>query len=137
MNNKNILPCVYDTRKSFYGKAKYTREELNNSFQNYTIYTLYSYNTKVLILYINNNDISKSFYVCNEYTAYSATTLRHVKEFLHQFSTMAMNYYSILEYKGMTKNNIIKYTRTTKPLQQLLQEEQEEKKNKRSQRGNK
>lgn len=114
--NKKELKAIYDTRKSFYKKAYYTEEE----DKNFITYKLYSYNTMVLIIKINKQDKTKSYYICNEYTAYSPTTLRHTKEMLHQKMTMTCNVYAILEYLGMTKNNIIKFTRYNKPLQEYL-----------------
>lgn len=117
MEEKTMLQCIYDTRKSFYKKAFYTKEENDNK----TIYNLYSYNTKVLTIVIDNDNKAQSYYICNEYTAYSPTTLRHVKEMLHQKFTMQVNVYSILEYLGMTKDNIIKFTRYNKTLQEYLQ----------------
>lgn len=113
---KTMLQCVYDTHKSFYNKAYYTKEEGDEK----TYYKLYSYNTEVLTIVIDNNDITKSYYICNNYTAYSNTTLQHVKEFLHQVLTTKVNVYDILCYIGFTKDNILKLTRYNKTLQQYL-----------------
>jgi hypothetical protein len=117
---KKELKVVYDHAKSFYKKAFYTEEERNDC----KIVKLYSYNTEVLTIIVNLQDKSKSYYICNEYTAYSPTTLRHVKELLHQTFTRQVNVYDILEYVGMTKNNIIKFTRYNKPLQIYLDSKQ-------------
>lgn len=59
----------YDSKKSFYKKAivKENEKEI----------VLYSYNTKVAII----DKISNS---CKVTGTYSNTTLRHIKEFLHQ-----------------------------------------------------
>lgn len=116
MLEKTMLQCVYDTHKSFYKKAYYTKEVMEDK----TYYKLYSYNTEVLTIVIDNDNISKSYYICNEYTAYSNTTLRHVKEFLHQVLTTKVNVYDILCYIGFTKDNILKLTRYNKTLQQYL-----------------
>lgn len=64
---KTELEPIFDSRKSFYKKA-YTLTE-NNKI------TLLSYNTKVEEI---KNDKAKIF------DTYSPTTLRHIKEFLHQ-----------------------------------------------------
>ena len=61
------LSCYYDTRKSFYGKANIIEEN--------GIKTLRSYQTDVA--YIKNG---KAFVKGQ----YSATTTRHIKEFLQQ-----------------------------------------------------
>ncbi|UQT00861.1 hypothetical protein [Enterococcus phage vB_OCPT_SDS2] len=66
--NMNELECIYDSRKSFYGKANLVKEENGIS--------LYSYDTKVATIYTNG--LAKVF------GTYSQTTLRHIKEFLKQ-----------------------------------------------------
>lgn len=64
----NELECIYDSRKSFYGKANLVKEENGIS--------LYSYDTKVATIYANG--LAKVF------GTYSQTTLRHIKEFFKQ-----------------------------------------------------
>lgn len=112
-NTKTILQPVYTRQKSFYGKAYYTTEEE----EGFKIYSLYSYNTLVLQVIINDDDVAKSYYIVNDKTFYSSTTSRHVKEFIHQKMTTNMNAYRSLNILGFTKNNIIAFTRTTKPLE--------------------
>lgn len=70
---KELLSCVYDTRKSFYGKAFITRE--NNKI------ILTSYDSKVAMIKDNmifiNHKVRKDL-------LFSQTTLRHIKEFIKQ-----------------------------------------------------
>ncbi len=66
---KTYLKPIYDTRKSFYNKA--VVEITNNEI------ILFSYNTKIAT--IKNNELTLT-----SYYDYSATTLRHLKEFLLQ-----------------------------------------------------
>ena len=71
------LQCIYDSRNSFYGKAKVIQEERNNLIIN----NLYSYNILVARR-ITNVDTMKTTY---EYLGkYSQTTTRHQKEFFKQ-----------------------------------------------------
>lgn len=76
------LSCQYDTRQSFYGKAK-VKSFVNN---NDIIFRkeLYSYGTLVatIVYYDYKGKIEKTIY---EYCGkYSATTTRHQKEFFKQ-----------------------------------------------------
>lgn len=64
---QTLLEPVFDTRKSFYGKAKIVTE-------NDTI-TLISYTTKVAEIKDGKAKI---------FGTYSPTTLRHIKDFLYQ-----------------------------------------------------
>ena len=66
--NEYILDCQYDGRKSFYNKARVVKEDNGNL-------TLISYSTKV-------GHIIKGKPVVTG--LYSATTTRHIKEFLKQ-----------------------------------------------------
>ena len=64
----------YDARKSFYGKAKVeTDTELG-------VTSLYSYGTLVAAVFRYMGDNGRAAV----YGTYSATTLRHIKEFLKQ-----------------------------------------------------
>ena len=64
----------YDARKSFYGKAKIeTDTELD-------VTSLYSYGTLVAAIFWHLGDNGRAAV----YGTYSATTLRHIKEFLKQ-----------------------------------------------------
>lgn len=62
------LSTQYDSRKSFYGKARVVVDSEGK--------ILYSYGTKVARITNDNRP--------EVYGTYSATTLRHIKEFLRQ-----------------------------------------------------
>lgn len=83
------LSCIYDTRQSFYGKAKV--EKIQN--KNITDIKLYSYNTLVArIIEV------KPFKTFHYFGKYSCTTTRHQKEFFKQ------NGLSDKEIKELFKN---------------------------------
>lgn len=65
------LTTQFDSKKSFYKKAYVELDSDNNTT------TLYSYNTKVAYIDL---DTKKAVVLMT----YSATTLRHIKEFLKQ-----------------------------------------------------
>lgn len=69
------LQAIYTNQKSFYGKARV--EHLENGHK-----SLYSYNTKVCELDNNNNIVDIGYY--------SATTSRHINEFLLQHNLKSM-----------------------------------------------
>lgn len=71
------LECMYDTRQSFYGKAKVIEQK--NDFE--CIKDLYSYDTLVasVILNYDKNKITYKYF-----GKYSQTTTRHQKEFFKQ-----------------------------------------------------
>lgn len=62
------LVANYDSRKSFYGKARVQQTSDNNLFLN-------SYSTHVASIKNGKPEV---------YDTYSVTTLRHIKEFLKQ-----------------------------------------------------
>lgn len=64
------LPC-YDSRKSFYGKAKVE--------ENGTVFVLYSYDTPVCAY-----DSAKEVFT-RLWNGYSATTMRHINSFLYHY----------------------------------------------------
>lgn len=99
MEKLTELQCIYDTRQSFYRKAYYGNVETLHGVG----LGLYSYNTLVCIIYNN-------YYILNEYSFYSQTTTRHVKEFLKQFlgNTIVKQF---LEHNNYSKKIIIKYNR--------------------------
>ena len=70
------LTPQYDTRKSFYGKARIEETE--------EYLKLYSYNTLVAMINKNEN-------TAKVFDSYSQTTLRHIKEFLKQNNFTAIN----------------------------------------------
>ena len=82
------LDCRYDTRKSFYGKARVLEQQFEKD--------LYSYGTLVAkIIEIP----SKIKYIC--YGKYSQTTTRHQKEFFRQ------NDLSEKEIKQLFKDGVL------------------------------
>lgn len=92
MNNyiEYDLDCRYDTRKSFYGKARVVEEKQLNG----TKIRLYSYGTLVATIETYKN---KTKY---EYLGrYSQTTTRHQKEFFKQYGL------SENEIKDLFKND--------------------------------
>lgn len=72
---KTELKPIFDTRKSFYGKALCKTEKLDDGYQ----LVLYSYDTRVAYI-IFKDDYIKYVY-CGHY---SNTTTRHQKEFFKQ-----------------------------------------------------
>lgn len=74
-----LIP-VYDSQKSFYGRA--TTEKGKDG------YYLYSYNVKVFFIPYddgNNNDEVNEMKLL--WRGYSATTSRHIREFIRQYAT--------------------------------------------------
>lgn len=65
------LSCRYDSRASFYGKAKVVQDK--------DTLKLYSYDTLVATV-----EKSKEGFVCHYLGKYSQTTTRHQKEFFKQ-----------------------------------------------------
>lgn len=98
----NELKCIYNNQKSFYKKAMYKKVE--NSKQ--IIYTLYSYKTTVLEIIIDKTNILNSYYIVNEYTNYSMTTVKHVKEMLKQFLPVEL-LKTTFKNKPLTTKNIM------------------------------
>lgn len=86
------LSCRYDTRKSFYGKAKV----LETKNKNVKDYKLFSYGTLVARITIIGG---KTIY--HYFGKYSQTTTRHQKEFFRQ------NGLSDKEIKELFKNGIL------------------------------
>lgn len=78
------LSTQYDSRQSFYGKARV----INNDGD----LELVSYNTRVAIVYPDHT--------AQVFGSYSATTLRHIKEFLLQNGFKAENKKQILNDYG-------------------------------------
>lgn len=93
------LRTIYDRAKSFYKKAYV--ERYNDKIK------LYSYDTHVATIYLTE---SGRYYSLNddipESLLFSKTTLRHIKEFLHQFMSALDVQYSKLISKGFSKKNI-------------------------------
>lgn len=94
MNIKYFLKPEYSTRKSFYNKA--IVEQTDNSI------ILYSYDTKVAE--ISDSGIISIYYID------SATTLRHIKEFLLQ---------NIWRFSNEKYKKLIKYNFRKKELAEI------------------
>lgn len=72
----DLMP-LYTNQKSFYGKARvYAVEDGRDNY-----YTLHSYGTAVVSVYVGPDDIP---YMKRLWDSYSSTTMRHVNEFLIQ-----------------------------------------------------
>ena len=71
------LSCRFDSRQSFYGKAKV---EITRNTYEQTI-DLYSYGTLVASVIDNFNDMTRKYIYNGQY---SQTTTRHQKEFFKQ-----------------------------------------------------
>ena len=71
---RSELKPIYDGAKSFYRKAMVDYDLRSSQI------TLYSYDTKVADVFHDSGDAS----VAIVYGTHSATTLRHIKEFLRQ-----------------------------------------------------
>lgn len=74
MNIYELIPR-YDSRASFYGKARIKETS--------RYYTLVSYNTEILKL---NKENGKITFLCRSEWAFTHTTNRHINEFLKQFT---------------------------------------------------
>lgn len=85
---KYDLECRFDTRKSFYGKAK-----VEDIYNDKSVICLYSYGT--LVAQITNNKNKIKYHYLGQY---SQTTTRHQKEFFKQ------NGLSDKEIKELFKN---------------------------------
>lgn len=73
------LDVCIDSKKSFYGKAKVI--EIVNKSEQTGIIKLISYSTNVASV---NIDMKTGVRTAKVYGTYSATTLRHIKDFLWQ-----------------------------------------------------
>ena len=77
------LECRYDSRQSFYGKAKVEEQTTTGEHGKTVLKNLYSYGTlvaKILYAYIDNTTKITYLYMGK----YSQTTTRHQKEFFKQ-----------------------------------------------------
>lgn len=86
------LSCRYDSRQSFYGKAKIELTKKDNIED----YILFSYNTPVARIEKTKN---KTRYIY--FGKYSQTTTRHQKEFFKQYGL------SDKEIKELFKNGVL------------------------------
>ena len=92
------LSCRYDSRQSFYGKAKVEQRAETQDNMLYNIYKLYSYGTLVARI-TENTETNKA--TCEYLGKYSQTTTRHQKEFFKQYGL------SDKEIKELWKNGAI------------------------------
>lgn len=77
------LECRFDSRKSFYGKAKVEIKQTTGKHGETILKNLYSYGTLVAkVLYSCIDGIEKTTYVYMG--KYTQTTTRHQKEFFKQ-----------------------------------------------------
>jgi hypothetical protein len=75
------LATKYDSRASFYGKARVEAD--------YPLVKLWSYTTHVATITYNGQPNDKG--TLEVYGVYSQTTLRHIKEFAKQYGFKAVN----------------------------------------------
>lgn len=76
------LECRYDSRKSFYGKARIIESEEVQDNIVYEVLELYSYDTLVARITRNKETCLST---CEYLGKYSQTTTRHQKEFFRQY----------------------------------------------------
>lgn len=88
------LDCRYDTRQSFYGKAKV--EIVRNTYEQ--VQNLYSYGTLVASIIDDFKNIRRKYIYGGKY---NQTTTRHQKEFFKQ------NGLSDKQIKELFKNEIL------------------------------
>lgn len=86
------LHPLYTNQKSFYGKAKVVSTVVNLD----RYYTLHSYDTPVVSVYVGCNGTP---FVKKLWNGYSATTLRHVNELLmqHDFPKLSARAWRAME----------------------------------------
>ena len=87
MANYYDLTARFDTRASFYGKAKLIEDD--------DFITLISYDTEILK---QSKSDGKIEWICQDESCYTLTTNRHINEFLKQFTNE----------KAKTKSEILK-----------------------------
>lgn len=75
MNNTFELSAIYDSRASFYGKARVRETAKYN--------TLISYDTEICRA---SKDGKRVHFLCRDEWAFSATTCRHINEFFKQYT---------------------------------------------------
>jgi len=85
------LQTRYDSRKSFYGKARVEAD--------YPEVRLISYSTKVAVIRFNGQSDDRG--TPEVYGTYSVTTIRHIKEFLKQYGFKAESGSQILADYGV------------------------------------
>lgn len=111
MEDLKELKTIFDRAKSFYKKAYVKTIEDDDRHGATTFYQLFSYNTLVCTITLiedNFTQTARSYYTLNEFSFYSQTTGRHVKEFIKQY-LINCDVKRILEKNNYNKNIIIKY----------------------------
>ena len=109
--NTYFLEPRYDSRKSFYGKAKIEEETTTGPHGFTTLYNLFSYGTLVAkVLYSDIDNMKTMKYV--HMGKYSQTTSRHQREFFKQFG-LTDNEIKVLE-KNIDKEIIFGYLKKGK-----------------------
>lgn len=93
MNNERELKAIYDARQSFCGKACVVESKKEKK--------LYSYDTLVAKVTKNSDGYNESL-VLGKAAGYSATTMRHVKEFAKQEGFEVFPKAKMLEKYGVT-----------------------------------
>lgn len=88
------LTTKYDSRASFYGKARVTETIRNSNTGNHNTLVLTSYTTDVATIVDGKAKV---------FGTYSQTTLRHIKEFLLQNGFKAENSKQIMADYGPKK----------------------------------
>lgn len=84
--NSTLLETRYDSKQSFYGKARVEQDDEDSAIR------LISYSTNVASIYGDRAEV---------YGTYSQTTLRHIKEFLQQNGFKADNAKQIMADYGV------------------------------------
>lgn len=87
----DLIP-IFDTVKSFYGKAKVEHNGINKK--------LFSYNTLVASIVYDNETKER---IVEVYNTQSRTTLRHIKEFLKQANIHDCNTKKIIEERYLIR----------------------------------
>lgn len=89
--NSTLLDTRYDSRQSFYGKARIEAD--------YPEVRLISYSTNVATIKYSGQPDDKG--KLEVYGTYSQTTLRHIKEFAKQYGFKADNAKQIMKDYGI------------------------------------
>lgn len=103
------LAARYDARQSFYRKAFYRVESVASLPNTEVLVTLTSYGTDVAVATVDvdedcvvvTDDGTPLVWLCADEDDYSATTVRHVREFLKQLDLEAGSKAEILKTYGL------------------------------------
>ena len=94
------LAARYDARQSFYRKAFYRVESVAPLPDIEVLVTLTSYGTDVAVATVTD-DGTPLVWLCADEDDYSATTMRHVREFLKQLDLVAGSKAEIFKTYGL------------------------------------